>query len=307
MPYLFTCPYCNSQTEVEDQYSGQSGECFSCNSPIQLPDFDQIQAQADTTAAKQVSQKTIFRFAIAGMLLIVLVAGTAAVIRYGGTGLSRINETRLRRTESTNLEKIADGLNAYYKKHKSYPPATTYDSTGQPLHSWRVLILPFIGQEVLYEQFNLKEPWDSATNLTAALAMPDVYRHPSIQSNAAMYEQTGFFLVTGPQTVFPHKGKLDLDTMSDLPSQTILVVATSPPKGATIGSWTEPEDYSFARMQGNINSSNGTEIGGLHSTGVSIATIDGRSHFLKNQTDPQILNALVTPNGNEQLRDDVLD
>ena len=80
MPYLFTCPYCNSQTEVEDQYSGQSGECFSCNSPIQLPDFDQIQAQADTTAAKQVSQKTIFRFAIAGMLLIVLVAGTAAVI-----------------------------------------------------------------------------------------------------------------------------------------------------------------------------------------------------------------------------------
>ena len=307
MPYLFTCPYCNAQTEVEDQYSGQSGECFSCNSPIQLPDFDQIQADANTSAANQVSQKTIFRFAIAGMLLILLVAGTAAVIRYGGSGLNRINETRLRRAESASLEKIASALNAYYKEHKRYPPATTYDSTGQPLYSWRVLILPQLGQKALFQQFNLEEPWDSETNMTAALTMPDVYRHPSIQPGATMYEQTGFYLITGPQTVFPHKGKLDLDTMSDLPSQTILVVATAPPKGLTAGSWAEPGDYSFARMQGNLNTSNGTEIGGLHSSGVSVATIDGRSHFLKNQTDPRIVNSLVTPNGQEQLRDDVLD
>lgn len=41
--------------------------------------------------------------------------------------------------------------------------------------SWRVHILPFIGEEDLYHQFNLKEDWDSETNLPLVNRMPGVF------------------------------------------------------------------------------------------------------------------------------------
>ncbi len=39
MPFLFTCPHCQTKTQVDDRYSGQSGNCVTCGGPIQLPRF----------------------------------------------------------------------------------------------------------------------------------------------------------------------------------------------------------------------------------------------------------------------------
>ena len=47
--------------------------------------------------------------------------------------------------------------------HKTFPPAYSTDAAGKPLLSWRVLILPYIDQQGLYEQFHLDEPWDTRT------------------------------------------------------------------------------------------------------------------------------------------------
>ena len=49
----------------------------------------------------------------------------------------------------------------YHEVHGSFPPAYTVDENGKPLHSWRVLILPFIEQKALYDKIRLDEPWDS--------------------------------------------------------------------------------------------------------------------------------------------------
>ena len=37
MPILFTCPHCGTQTNVDDQYAGQSGPCASCGRTITIP------------------------------------------------------------------------------------------------------------------------------------------------------------------------------------------------------------------------------------------------------------------------------
>lgn len=42
--------------------------------------------------------------------------------------------------------------------------------------SWRVLILPFVGHEVLYRKFNLELPWDAPENLKNADEMPSIFR-----------------------------------------------------------------------------------------------------------------------------------
>lgn len=37
MPILFTCPHCGRQTNVPDEYAGQSGPCAGCGLMISVP------------------------------------------------------------------------------------------------------------------------------------------------------------------------------------------------------------------------------------------------------------------------------
>src|SRR5688572_32747678 len=45
-----------------------------------------------------------------------------------------------------------------------FPPAYVADSNGTPMHSWRVLILPYIEANHIYDRYDQTQPWDSATN-----------------------------------------------------------------------------------------------------------------------------------------------
>ena len=52
----------------------------------------------------------------------------------------------------------------YRDEYGSFPPAYTVGENGKPLHSWRVLILPYLEGKELYSQIRLDEPWDSEHN-----------------------------------------------------------------------------------------------------------------------------------------------
>ena len=41
----------------------------------------------------------------------------------------------------------------------AFPPAVVRDEQGQPIHSWRVLLLPYPDQMQLYEEYDFQEPW----------------------------------------------------------------------------------------------------------------------------------------------------
>ena len=73
---------------------------------------------------------------------------------------------------------IAHALWLYYDEHGTLPPAFTVDETGRPLHSWRALILPYLGEDekALYEQIKFDEPWDSAHNQAFHNRIPEIYR-----------------------------------------------------------------------------------------------------------------------------------
>ena len=66
------------------------------------------------------------------------------------------------RTASVNnLKQIGLAMHNYANIEKTFPPAYTTDRAGEPLLSWRVLILPYLEQETLFKRFHLEEPWDS--------------------------------------------------------------------------------------------------------------------------------------------------
>src|SRR5262249_19374530 len=55
---------------------------------------------------------------------------------------------------------------------ESLPPAASYDLQGKGLQSWRVHLLPFLGEDKLYKEFRLNEPWDSDHNKKLLSRMP---------------------------------------------------------------------------------------------------------------------------------------
>lgn len=303
MSYLFTCPHCRTRTEVEDEYSGQTGECVVCGHEIILPDFA---PGAGTDAgrhrdvhSKKRKRSAAWMVAAVVMLLIVGAAGIA-IVQVGGTTAARLRAGRTRIGSIKNLEKIAQALNAYAADHGAYPAPAILDAAGKPLLSWRVLILPYLDEVELYDQFDLNAKWDSVQNQQITYGqMPSVYRHPDTDAWAT---DSVYHMVTGDGTLFPKSGPLGPKQAIDGAAKTILLVES---RASSI--WTEPADLDITASGGTINSASGTDLGGVTAGGVCVVTVDGRGHFLTETTAPMTVNALVTPQGGEPLPDDVLD
>jgi len=76
------------------------------------------------------------------------------------------------RKAKTNLKQIALAMHNYHDTYGTFPPHAIYSKDGKPLLSWRVMILPYIEQNNLYQQFHLDEPWDSEHNQKLMQQMP---------------------------------------------------------------------------------------------------------------------------------------
>ncbi|MHC4879770.1 MAG: DUF1559 family PulG-like putative transporter, partial [Planctomycetota bacterium] len=104
-----------------------------------------------------------------------------------------------RALRSRNLQKIGVAMLAYYGKHGRFPASGIQSDDSAELHSWRVALLPFLGEQSLYERYQLDEPWNSASNQEVLRRMPDVYRH--IDDSPTSY-RSAYYGLTGPGTAF---------------------------------------------------------------------------------------------------------
>ena len=299
MPFLFTCPHCQAKTQVEDRYSGQSGECATCGNAIQIPQF------ASTAVQTQEKAKSNSSWIIGtGVALMLLGCLGFAVFQFGGKTVQRLSTNRAQNSSMRNVKKIAKALNAYAEEFGNYPPPALLDpQTGRPLLSWRVLILPYLGEEELFKKFDLTKDWSAQENMAQSYQMPAVFRHPGADDYYT--PESDYFLITGGGTLFPPTGPMDPKKIGDSPSQTILVIEGEAPSVNNM--WTEPIDLDFSKMTGQINGSSDHDPGKQLENGVVMATVDGRTHYLPNETTVITFNALATPSGGEPLADDTLD
>src|SRR5690554_4985568 len=123
MTYLFTCPHCHTRTEVEDAFSGQSGQCVVCGREITLPDFSPADASAVPAphSSRRRRKRSVAWVAAAVVMLLIVGAAGIAMVRIGGTTAARLQAGRIRIGSIQNLEKIAQALNAYAADHGVYP------------------------------------------------------------------------------------------------------------------------------------------------------------------------------------------
>ena len=125
-------------------------------------------------------------------------------------------------------------------------PLAIVDADGRPLLSWRVALLPFIGQEQLHREFHLDEPWDSPHNILLLPRMPEIYACPSspIPPSEGI---TLYVAAAGPGMFFdapePIPGTamigVPLSAIHDGTSNTILVLESGRNNGVP---WTSPQE-----------------------------------------------------------------
>ena len=140
----------------------------------------------------------------------------------------------------SDLQAIGAALVRYRQEHGSYPPSAIADATGKPLLSWRVLLLPYLGQGSLYERFDLTKPWDDPANKRLLTQMPAVYR----AGDGRRGTNTGYAGVGGSKAIFRGPGAtleagVPAAAVSDGPQMT---VAAGPVGVGVAIPWTAPGD-----------------------------------------------------------------
>jgi hypothetical protein len=154
--------------------------------------------------------------------------------------VKNISDATARSQLGERLKQIGVAMHTYHDKHKRLPAAAIYSADGQPLLSWRVVLLPYLGHDDLYRQFRLDEPWDSAHNLALAAEMPKVYKLPAFFDDRRVPNATYFQVFVGPGAAFEGKVGVSLFDFPDGPSNTVMVTLAEEPVV-----WTKPADLAF--------------------------------------------------------------
>jgi nitrous oxide reductase accessory protein NosL len=198
---------------------------------------------------------------------------------------------------TNNLKQIALSLHAHNDVFKFIPAAAFCSKKdGKPLLSWRVAILPFIEEDVLYRQFKLDEPWDSPHNIKLLPEMPKIYapvgkkpKEPhSTYIQAFVGKGTAFELVPDMKFFFGAKGMSIPRDFRDGTSNTIAVV-----EAAEAIPWTKPGDLPYDAKKPL------PKLGGQFPGGFHAALMDGSVAFVSSKIDEETLRAMITRSGGE--------
>jgi hypothetical protein len=164
---------------------------------------------------------------------------------------------------ANNLKQIALALHNYQIDYRCLPPVCVNDENGKPMHSWRVLILPYLGRKDLYDQYKFEEPWNGPNNRKLLAARPSVFVCLSDErTQAEGATDTSYVAVVGPNAAW-RLGKprsLDDAELRGKASTTVMLAETV---GANIN-WTEPKDLSLDALQSATSSPGSVMVSNKH-------------------------------------------
>lgn len=201
-----------------------------------------------------------------------------------------------------NLRNIGMGLFDYDDEHDTLP----LQADGNPSMSWRVTLLPYLGEQSLFNKYDRTAAWDSLNNLQVAGDAVPVYVCPAIPEERRHLKGlyfTSYALAVGPDAIWTADGPLSFDEViaGDGTSHTVMLVEAC---GQQIV-WTRSFDLVIADTQvginfpGNVDGQSAGLMSAYHRGGPHALMADGSVIALPPETDPAIVNALLTPEGGE--------
>lgn len=168
-----------------------------------------------------------------------------------------------------SLSQISLALRSFQIAHQGdSPPRAIFAADGTPLLSWRVVILPYLGELKLYEEFHLDEPWDSEHNRRLIDRIPRTY---AVGTPRAAQGHTRFLAPSGKDTFWETEGGLTTKQIADGIEMTICAVRVRADRSVI---WTKPDDLSLD-LEAPSFSLDWADAEGFHA-----AFGDGRTAFL---------------------------
>ena len=288
MPIAYSCPHCGKQYSVADQYAGQTGPCAACGKPITIPLPGGMPAYGYAKSGGAGMR------VVAAVLAVCLVGGICVIGILVALLLPAVQAAReaARRMQASNhLKQLGLAMQNYHDVFGCMPPAVVTDKNGKPLYSGRVLLLPFIEQKPLYDAFNKDQAWDSPANRPITSQTLQVFSDPSAPPTKVA-GQTDFLFVTGKGTLFePPPTGTGLASITDGTSNTMCMIEI---KNSGIN-WAEPRDLDISQPM--------SLPPGNHPNVNMAVFYDGHTQAISKNTPPQVIRALSTCAGGEQIPD----
>lgn len=287
MAINFTCPNCGKSTVVADQFAGQTGPCSNCGAKVTIPLAPVGSFPSGPVAAAGAGIGTVLLVIVAVMGVAALIcAGVAFAVLMPAVGQAR--KAAQRSQSSNNMKQLGLALHMYNDMYRTFPPAVVTDKDGKPLYSGRVLLLPFIEQDGLYQRFDKSKAWNSPENEAISNTVIKTFLDPASTSKQAA--RSDYVFVTGAGTIFDGSKVVTFKDITDGTSNTIMLVETS----AGPNSWAEPKEW---------DTNSGQTLPGNHNDVIITAFADGSVRSIRKQSLQQFMKPLTGRNDGQVIPD----
>jgi hypothetical protein len=178
---------------------------------------------------------------------------------------------------------IYHALLNYHDANGHFPPAYVEGRDGTPWHSWRVLLLPYLEQRAVFDQYDFGEPWNGPKNRALADKIhARLFQCPSGRDRDKTLI-TNYCVVTGASTAFPMGNTTSLADPHEPESKAIVLVEIA---NSDIH-WMEPRDLAV----GDLRPRRGPRFGSPHPKGVGVVRANGSYELLDHDISVQDLAA----------------
>jgi prepilin-type processing-associated H-X9-DG protein len=165
---------------------------------------------------------------------LLLCGGVIALVAFPAVGKVRTAAQRV--SSQNNLKQLGMAIHLYHNMYGELPPAIVKDATGKPLYSGLVLLLPFMEQDSLFQQFDKSKAWNEGGNLNLSKQMIPTLMNPA--STDTRPGHCDYMLVGGPNAMLSESGRSTLMDVQDGTSNTIMAIEVG--SGNALESWAQP-------------------------------------------------------------------
>jgi hypothetical protein len=191
-----------------------------------------------------------------------------------------------------NLRQVMLATFNYESKRGRLPPAFTVNPAGERLHSWRMLLLPQLGRQELFDSVDQSQPWDTTANARARETAMPLYACPSVELAAG---QTTYLGIVGPDCAFLGSEARKLPASWPVRKSTVYLVDAV---ASDAGPWMAPSDTDQETVLAY-----GPETRTNHPGVIHAAFLDGHIKPVFLDVDREVLREMLTLDEGEVTAD----
>jgi prepilin-type processing-associated H-X9-DG protein len=224
-------------------------------------------------------------------LVVIAVIGLVIALLLPSVRTSR--EAYRRNQCLNNCRQISLGLLNYESAKGEFPPAYTTDADGKPRHSWRTWFTPFLESSNFLSGINLDKTWDDGANAKWMKVVHPTFQCPSVPN---LDNRTTYLAIVTPKSFIQPTVPRKRADVKDGESATIVFMDVD-------------EKHAVPRMA-PFDADEKLALGicdpewpGQHGNLAIFSFADGHAKSFRAGISPDIIRALTTVAGHENLED----